>query len=108
MSGSSPKRLSRKASSVLSDGTCPITTAERECNSSRSLCVSLFLWTCNMREPMTGGVGSLGRGVDNTQTREDCLTKEFAVGVVGVGYVGLVTGACLCHIGHWRFRAGRR
>ena len=26
--------------------------------------------------------------------------KEFKVGVVGAGYVGLVTGACLAHIGH--------
>ncbi|MDQ3913613.1 MAG: 3-hydroxyacyl-CoA dehydrogenase NAD-binding domain-containing protein, partial [Actinomycetota bacterium] len=26
--------------------------------------------------------------------------KEFNVGVVGAGYVGLVTGACLAHVGH--------
>ena len=26
--------------------------------------------------------------------------EEFSVGVVGAGYVGLVTGACLSHIGH--------
>jgi UDPglucose 6-dehydrogenase len=28
------------------------------------------------------------------------LTEEFNVGVVGAGYVGLVTGACLAHVGH--------
>jgi UDPglucose 6-dehydrogenase len=28
------------------------------------------------------------------------LTKGFKVGVVGTGYVGLVTGACLSHLGH--------
>jgi UDPglucose 6-dehydrogenase len=28
------------------------------------------------------------------------LVEEFEVGVVGTGYVGLVTGACLAHIGH--------
>jgi UDPglucose 6-dehydrogenase len=28
------------------------------------------------------------------------LLEEFSVGVVGAGYVGLVTGACLSHIGH--------
>jgi UDPglucose 6-dehydrogenase len=28
------------------------------------------------------------------------LAEEFNVGVVGAGYVGLVTGACLAHIGH--------
>jgi UDPglucose 6-dehydrogenase len=26
--------------------------------------------------------------------------EEFYVGVVGAGYVGLVTGACLAHVGH--------
>ena len=26
--------------------------------------------------------------------------EEFNVGVMGAGYVGLVTGACLAHIGH--------
>src|SRR5215208_4076293 len=26
--------------------------------------------------------------------------EEFSVGVVGAGYVGIVTGACLAHIGH--------
>ncbi|MDF2703662.1 MAG: UDP-glucose 6-dehydrogenase, partial [Rubrobacteraceae bacterium] len=26
--------------------------------------------------------------------------EEFRVGVVGAGYVGLVTGACLAHVGH--------
>jgi UDPglucose 6-dehydrogenase len=26
--------------------------------------------------------------------------EEFNVGVVGAGYVGLVTGACLAHVGH--------
>jgi UDPglucose 6-dehydrogenase len=26
--------------------------------------------------------------------------KEFNVGVIGAGYVGLVTGACLAHVGH--------
>jgi UDPglucose 6-dehydrogenase len=28
------------------------------------------------------------------------LTRRFDVGVVGSGYVGLVTGACLSHLGH--------
>jgi len=28
------------------------------------------------------------------------LIEEFNVGVVGAGYVGLVTGACLAHLGH--------
>jgi UDPglucose 6-dehydrogenase len=28
------------------------------------------------------------------------MTEEFNVGVVGAGYVGLVTGACLAHVGH--------
>ena len=28
------------------------------------------------------------------------LTEQFNVGVVGAGYVGLVTGACLAHVGH--------
>jgi UDPglucose 6-dehydrogenase len=28
------------------------------------------------------------------------MTGEFNVGVVGSGYVGLVTGACLAHLGH--------
>jgi UDPglucose 6-dehydrogenase len=28
------------------------------------------------------------------------LIEEFRVGVVGAGYVGLVTGACLAHVGH--------
>ena len=26
--------------------------------------------------------------------------EEFKVGVIGAGYVGLVTGACLAHVGH--------
>src|SRR5215217_5752890 len=29
------------------------------------------------------------------------VSEELKVGVVGAGYVGLVTGACLAHIGHW-------
>src|ERR671919_1277666 len=29
------------------------------------------------------------------------LLEEFNVGVVGAGYVGIVTGACLAQIGHW-------
>ncbi|HEX2738932.1 MAG TPA: 2-dehydropantoate 2-reductase N-terminal domain-containing protein, partial [Rubrobacter sp.] len=28
------------------------------------------------------------------------MAESFSVGVVGSGYVGLVTGACLAHIGH--------
>ena len=28
------------------------------------------------------------------------MVEEFNVGVVGAGYVGLVTGACLAHVGH--------
>jgi UDPglucose 6-dehydrogenase len=28
------------------------------------------------------------------------LAEGFDVGVVGTGYVGLVTGACLAHLGH--------
>lgn len=28
------------------------------------------------------------------------MDREFNVGVVGAGYVGLVTGACLAHVGH--------
>jgi UDPglucose 6-dehydrogenase len=28
------------------------------------------------------------------------MTELFNVGVVGTGYVGLTTGACLAHIGH--------
>ena len=31
---------------------------------------------------------------------EKVLAEEFNVGVVGAGYVGLVTGACLAHVGH--------
>jgi len=30
----------------------------------------------------------------------DRLTEKFSVWVVGAGYVGLVTGACLAHVGH--------
>src|SRR5215207_4131674 len=29
------------------------------------------------------------------------MNEELNVGVVGAGYVGLVTGACLAHVGHW-------
>ena len=29
-----------------------------------------------------------------------CCVERFNVGVVGCGYVGLVTGACLAHVGH--------
>ena len=29
------------------------------------------------------------------------MKEEPNVGVVGAGYVGLVTGACLAHVGHW-------
>jgi UDPglucose 6-dehydrogenase len=32
--------------------------------------------------------------------REEFLAEEFNVGVIGAGYVGLVTGACLAHVGH--------
>ena len=32
--------------------------------------------------------------------RKGQLVEKFEVGVVGVGYVGLVTGACLAHLGH--------
>ena len=32
--------------------------------------------------------------------REESMTEFFDVGVVGTGYVGLTTGACLAHIGH--------
>jgi UDPglucose 6-dehydrogenase len=28
------------------------------------------------------------------------LIGSFRVGVIGAGYVGLATGACLAHIGH--------
>ena len=28
------------------------------------------------------------------------MVEEFSVGVVGAGYVGIVTGACLAHVGH--------
>ena len=28
------------------------------------------------------------------------MTEHFDIGVVGAGYVGLVTGACLAHVGH--------
>ena len=28
------------------------------------------------------------------------MTELFDVGVVGTGYVGLTTGACLAHTGH--------
>jgi UDPglucose 6-dehydrogenase len=28
------------------------------------------------------------------------LKRKFRVGVVGTGYVGLVTGICLSHLGH--------
>ncbi len=54
-----------------------------------------------------GRLCSLGRSVDNPQTRADCLVKEFDVEVVGAEYVGLFTGAC-AHLGHRRFLAGRR
>ena len=30
----------------------------------------------------------------------EVLAESFSVGVVGSGYVGLVTGACLAHVGH--------
>jgi UDPglucose 6-dehydrogenase len=32
--------------------------------------------------------------------RRSLAAEEFNVGVVGAGYVGLVTGACLAHVGH--------
>jgi UDPglucose 6-dehydrogenase len=32
--------------------------------------------------------------------KEKTLVEEFRVGVIGAGYVGLVTGACLAHVGH--------
>jgi UDPglucose 6-dehydrogenase len=28
------------------------------------------------------------------------LSEEFNVGIIGAGYVGLVTGACLAYVGH--------
>jgi UDPglucose 6-dehydrogenase len=28
------------------------------------------------------------------------LSEQFDVGIIGAGYVGLVTGACLAHVGH--------
>ncbi|HVF01559.1 MAG TPA: 2-dehydropantoate 2-reductase N-terminal domain-containing protein, partial [Rubrobacteraceae bacterium] len=28
------------------------------------------------------------------------MSEQFDVGIVGAGYVGLVTGACLAHVGH--------
>ena len=34
------------------------------------------------------------------ETRRDSTLDAFHVAVVGAGYVGLVTGACLAHIGH--------
>ena len=34
------------------------------------------------------------------ETRRDGTTEAFHVAVVGAGYVGLVTGVCLAHIGH--------
>jgi UDP-glucose 6-dehydrogenase len=30
----------------------------------------------------------------------DEIWRKFRVGVVGAGYVGLATGACLAHLGH--------
>jgi UDPglucose 6-dehydrogenase len=35
-----------------------------------------------------------------TCKREEIMAEGFDVGVVGTGYVGLVTGACLVHLGH--------
>jgi UDPglucose 6-dehydrogenase len=32
--------------------------------------------------------------------RQNSTVEEFHIGVVGAGYVGLVTGMCLAHIGH--------
>ena len=33
-------------------------------------------------------------------TWRKALVEEFGIGVVGAGYVGIVTGVCLAHIGH--------
>jgi UDPglucose 6-dehydrogenase len=38
--------------------------------------------------------------VPHPEGREESMTEFFDVGVVGTGYVGLTTGACLAHIGH--------
>lgn len=32
---------------------------------------------------------------------DELVASEFRVGVVGAGHVGLVTGACLAHLGYW-------
>src|SRR5215218_10525844 len=48
-------------------------------------------------------VGSRASAVSRTLNvlyRRDSVAKEFNVGVIGAGYVGLVTGACLAHLGH--------
>lgn len=37
---------------------------------------------------------------DEKMSVEGSLTEQFNVGVVGAGYVGIVTGACLAYVGH--------
>lgn len=48
------------------------------------------------RMPRPSGLPEVGFG----SCREEELVERFNVGVVGAGYVGLVTGACLAHVGH--------
>jgi UDPglucose 6-dehydrogenase len=43
---------------------------------------------------------ALERGARGESLEIKFLIEEFNVGVVGAGYVGLTTGACLAHLGH--------
>ena len=38
--------------------------------------------------------------MESVYVRRRGLDESFEVGVVGAGYVGLVTGTCLSHLGH--------
>ena len=58
------------------------------------LLVSYTTWTMQL-------MGSaVWASADHTWNLGDAMTESFDVGVVGAGYVGLVTAACLAHVGH--------
>ena len=45
-------------------------------------------------------MGCAVRATRYASLEAESLTEESNVGVVGAGYVGIVTGACLAHVGH--------